>query len=139
MSVAQTYKEIVTDLKETFFGSDEIDGFRIERDEYYAPDLVYTLDNPDTWSARAQYIPAIDRPVQITYSLSNIYQTHDSASGDEVRDFLTYYEIVELEEITHCMGEVDVEPDHSMQWIDFLAENVVSYTSDADYVEIRFE
>lgn len=136
MSVVGTYKEIVTGLKEAFFGFGGIDGFRIERDEYHAPDLVYTLDSPATWNARAEYIPMTDKPVQITYSLSNLYQTFDSVGDDEIEDFLVYYELVELEEITHCMGEVDVDDDHSVKWLDFLAENVVSHTSDVDYVEI---
>lgn len=141
MSVVSTYKEIVSNITEAFFGF-EIKGFRIEREEWHAPDLVYTLQTPSNWNARAKYYPITDKPEEIVYSLSNLYQSYvpsELHDGDEVDAFLTYYEIVELEEVTHCMGEVDVKPGHSMRWMQFLVENVVSHTSDADYVEIRFE
>lgn len=138
MSVVSTYRGIVSDIAEVLVG-DGPGSFRIERDEYHAPDLIYTLKSPRTWNAQAKYIPIADKPVEITYSLPNLYETFETVGADdEVEDFLTYYQIVELEEITHCMGEVDVDDDHSQKWMNFLADSVISHTSDADYVEIRF-
>lgn len=128
VSAVKIFAESVMDR----IGSDP--QFRISNDE--RPDLIYSLEDDPGKAGVCRYYASTKQPIEIEYYLGTIEDRSDAPEKGTADDVVVMYQLVELEELIHAMGVVDVDEDHSQRWLGTLI-SIVNYVHDENVSKVE--
>lgn len=130
--------DLVTEAKDRF-SKPKRQEFRIERNHNDAPDLIYSFEDMD-YNALCRYDYTHDEPLDITYNLPNMEANYTvEGESSEAEKFIFWHNLIQLEEYTHAMGELDCADDHSARWQPFLADKVFTHIEGWRSVDVDYD